>query len=149
MAEEGSRVHLAAADHAELMRLNESFCWELDRGTPEGFGAMFTEDAFYANGLRESRGRAEIIAFARSRSAHGPRTSRHVQSGLRLHRTGEDTAEGLSCCVTWAASALPPIADTAVLLVADFQDRYVRVDGRWLIVERRIVPIFTPRLTHD
>lgn len=130
-------------DHSALARLNEDFCFELDRGTPEGFAALFTEDAFYTHGERQSRGRDAVLAFARSRTAAGPRTSRHVQSGLRLDG-GPVAATGISCCVTWAASASPPIADTAVLLVADFYDTYARVDGRWLFAERRIVPIFTP-----
>ena len=131
-------------DRAALVRLNEDFCFELDRGSPEGFAALFTSDAFYSHGARQSLGRDAVLAFARARIAATPRTSRHVQSGLRLSLGGPDTATGVSCCVTWAASANPPIASTAVLLVADFHDVYARVGGRWLFAERNIVPIFTP-----
>jgi hypothetical protein len=27
-------------------------------------------------------------------------------------------------------------------MVADMEDRFVRVDGRWLVAERRIIPVF-------
>ena len=139
---------MTEADRTALVRLNEDFCFELDRGAPEDFAELFTGDAHYTHGVRESRGREAILAFARSRTAEGPRTSRHVQSGLRVSFDSETTAAGISCCVTWAASEPPPIADTAILLVADFHDRYVRANGRWLFAERHIVPIFTPKITH-
>jgi hypothetical protein len=131
-------------DLLAIEQLNADFCFELDRGTPEGFAALFTAGAFYSHGARESRGRDEILAFARSRTANGPRTSRHIQSGLRITSDGLDRASGVSCCVTFAASAEPPIASTSVLLVADFHDRYVCEEDRWRIGERRIVPIFVP-----
>ena len=136
------------ADRAALVQLNDDFCFELDRGSPEGFTRLFAEDAHYSHGSRASDGRGEILAFARSRTACGPRTSRHVQTGLRLTSIDADRAEGISCCVTWAASTSPPIADTAVLLVADFHDRYVRVGDHWLFARRHIEPIFVPKVAH-
>lgn len=124
-----------------LQRLNDAFCDALDRGTPEEFAALFMPDAYYSNGARVSHGRAEILAFARSRTAHAPRTSRHLQFGLRLGIRSPTRATGISCCVTYAASSLPPIATTAPVLVADFQDLYV-LDGRdWRFLERRILPL--------
>jgi hypothetical protein len=131
-------------DVLAIEQLNGAFCFELDRGTPEGFAALFVEDAFYTHGTRESRGREAILMFARSRTATAPRTARHVPAGLRIMFEGEDSATGISCCTTFAASALPPIASTIPVLVADFQDRYVKHGGAWLFAERRIVPIFTP-----
>lgn len=131
-------------DLLAIERLNSAFCFELDRGTPEGFAALFVEDAYYTHGPRESRGRVEILAFARSRTATAPRTARHVPAGLRVTFQGATDASGISCCTTFAASALPPIASTIPVLVADFQDVYVKRDGNWLFAERLIIPIFTP-----
>lgn len=130
-------------DIVAIERLNAAFCHELDRGTPEGFAALFTDAAFYTHGRRESRGRDEILAFARSRTAAGPRTSRHVQTGLRIELQGADRAAGTSCCTTFAASATPPIASTLPILVADFRDVYALEEGAWRFAERHIVPIFT------
>jgi hypothetical protein len=131
-------------DLLAIERLNQAFCHELDRGTPEGFATLFIEDAFYAHGARESHGRAEILAFARSRTATGPRTSRHVPSGLRVDFIDQAQATGISCCTTFAASALPPIASTIPVLVADFEDQYRYENGIWRFAARRITPIFTP-----
>ena len=131
------------ADLIAIERLNHSFCHELDRGTPEGFAALFVADAFYAHAGRESHGRDAILAFARGRTAAGPRTSRHIPSGLQISFEGSDRATGISCCTTFAASALPPVASTLPILVADFADIYVCRDAVWCFAERRITPIFT------
>ena len=98
------------ADRLAIERLNQDFCHELDRGTPEGFAALFTLDTVYTRGERRSDGRAEVLAFARGRISGGPRTSRHFCSGLRIVFEGEERATGISCCVTYAASAVPPIS---------------------------------------
>jgi hypothetical protein len=130
-------------DEQALARLNDQFCHELDRGTPEGFAALFTEDALYSNGPRISRGRLEILAFAVGRRSGGPRTSRHFASGLRVTLQGADRATGVSCCVAYSAAAEPPVASTAPSLIADFLDLYEKQNGVWLFAQRRIVPIFT------
>ena len=135
------------ADILAIKQLNEDVCHELDRGTPEGFATLFTENAVYTRAARTSCGRSEILSFAKSRRAEGPRTSRHVQSGLRITFQGEDRALGVSCCTTFAASAAPPIVSTVPVLVADFLDVYAREGGVWLLAQRDIVPIFTPACT--
>ena len=128
----------------DIQALNDAFCYELDRGTPEGFAALFTDDARYTHGTRQSRGRAEVLAFARSRTSAGPRTSRHIQSGLRVTLQGATKATGISCCTTFAASADPPIATTLPTLIADFHDVYLLLEDGWRFAERHIVPIFVP-----
>jgi hypothetical protein len=133
-------------DLLAIQKLNEDFCYELDRGTPENFAVLFTEAALYTHGPRTSNGRLEILTFAKSRRAAGPRTSRHLQSGLRIEFEGRGRARGVSCCTTFAASAHPPIASTLPILVADFHDLYALEGDRWLLAERNIVPIFTATL---
>lgn len=135
---------MRADDEAAIAKLNDRFCYELDRGTPEGFAALFTDDVIYTHGARTSHGRAEVLAFARGRRADGPRTSRHFAAGLVITFEAEDRATGLSCCVTYAASMEPPIPTTAPALVADFADVYRKQDGVWRFAERHITPIFTP-----
>ena len=131
-------------DIALIQKLNDDFCYELDRGTPEGFAVLFAEDVIYTRGERKSYGRDEVLAFSIGRTANGPRTARHIASGLRIEFEDENTAKGLSCCVTFAASDAPPIASTRPALVADFHDIYSKETGEWLIKERHIVAIFEP-----
>ena len=131
-----------AEDIILIQKLNDDFCYELDRGTPEGFAALFTEDVIYTRGDRKSYGRDEVLAFAIGRTAKGPRTARHIANGLRIEFENENNAKGLSCCVTFAASAEPPIQSTEAVLVADFHDTYKKTAGKWLFKERHIVAIF-------
>lgn len=132
----------SASDRLAIERLNADFAHELDRGTPEGFVALFTPDALYVRGDRRLVGQKAILRFATDRLSDGPRTSRHVVSGLRVDFQGEEQATGISCCTTFSAAGTPPIASTVPALVADFDDVYVRVDGRWLFRERHILAQF-------
>ena len=56
----------------------------LDHGNVDGLIDLFCEDAIYTHGERRSEGRDEISELFRKREASGSRTSRHINSGLRL-----------------------------------------------------------------
>ena len=129
-------------DHLAIERLCADFAHELDRGTAEGFAALFVQDATYTHGTRVLNGRDALLQFAQNRFANGPRTSRHVVTGLRIDFEGEDSATGISCCTTFSAAGEAPIASTVPAIVADFVDVYRRVDGVWLFAERTIYPAF-------
>lgn len=126
-----------------LEDLNAAFTHHLDHGDIPALVDLFTADALYTNGPRESRGRAAIEALFRQRVAKGPRTSRHIYSGLRIMIESEREATGTSVCLSFAADGLPPLP-AKPFLVGDFVDRYRRDDdGRWRIAERRIERVFT------
>jgi ketosteroid isomerase-like protein len=126
-----------------LEDLNAAFTHHLDHGDIPALVGLFTADALYTNGPRESRGRAAIEALFRQRVAGGPRTSRHIYSGLRFEIESERAATGTSVCLSFAADGLPPLP-AKPFLVGDFVDRYRREDdGQWRIAERRIHRIFT------
>lgn len=129
-------------DRLAIERLNADFSHQLDRGTADGFTALFMPDALYTNGPRILRGHDSIRAFFTSRTAAGPRTSRHVVTGLRIDFDSPDDAHGLSVCTTFSMPGEPEIPFTIPALVADFDDRYVRMNGRWFISVRHIIPIF-------
>ena len=131
-----------AEDLCCIERLNVELCHQLDRGTPTEFAALFMPDARYIFGPRIHEGREAIRGFAEKRSAKGPRTSRHVLTGLRIEFTGPSDATGISICTTYAADGPAPIAGATPTIVADFIDRYARSDGAWLVAERQIKPIF-------
>ena len=129
-------------DRLAIERLNADFGHELDRGTADGFTMLFTPDALYTNGSRILRGHDAIRNFYTSRSSAGPRTSRHVVTGLRIDFDSPADARGLSVCMTFSMPGEPEIPSTMPAIVADFDDRYVRINGGWLISVRHIVPIF-------
>ena len=130
-------------DRLAIERLNADFAHQLDRGTADGFIALFTVDAVYVRGARVLRGRDALKDFYMSRTATAPRTSRHVVTGLRIDFESADRARGISVCTTFSMPGEPEIASTIPASVADFEDSYVRTDGVWLFAARNIVPIFT------
>jgi hypothetical protein len=128
---------------AALEDLNTAFTYCLDHDDIDGLVALFTEDAIYTHGPRRSEGRAAIDELFRRRAASGPRTARHLYSGLRLEIESRTEAKGTSVCMTFAQNGTPPLAPAVPILVADFNDLYAcGEDGRWRIRERHIVRIF-------
>jgi len=124
--------------------LNADFCHFLDGNRIEELVELFTDDARYTHGSRLSLGRAQIHALFTGRSAHGVRTSRHMQTGLRITLRSPVEAEGRSVCLTFACDGPPPISPATPFLVADFIDEYqCGGDGRWRISTRHIERIFT------
>jgi hypothetical protein len=122
--------------------LNAAFTQHLDRGDIESLVDLFCFDALYTHGERESQGRDEIEALLRNRVAKGPRTSRHLYSGLRIEIESPSEATGASVCLSFAADGLPPLP-AKPFLVADFIDRYrLEADGRWRFAERHIERVF-------
>ncbi len=124
--------------------LNVDFCHFLDGNMIEQLVELFTEDARYSHGSRLSCGRDEIRQLFVSRTAERVRTSRHMQTGLRITLRNSEEAEGKSVCLTFAGDGPPSISPATPFLVADFIDEYqCGVDGRWRIRNRHIERIFT------
>ena len=124
-----------------LEELNAAFTHHLDHNEVESLAELFTEDALYTNGPRRSEGRNEIEQLFRRRIAGGPRTSRHIYSGLRFDIESATAATGYSVCLSFAADGEPPLP-AKPFLVADFVDRYRCDDGCWRFAERHIRPAF-------
>jgi len=126
----------------ELEDLNAAFAWHLDHNEIDALADLFTENALYTHGERRSQGRNEIEALFRKRIAGGPRTSRHLYSGLQVSIESASAATGKSVCLSFAADGEPPLP-ARPFLVADFVDRYERGrDGRWRFAERHIHRVF-------
>jgi len=124
--------------------LNTDFCHFLDSNMIEELIGLFTEDARYSHGLRLSCGRSEIHKIFSDRIADGVRTSRHMQTGLKISLHSPEKAECQSVCLTFACDGRPPISPATPFLVADFKDEYqFCADGRWRIRKRHIERVFT------
>lgn len=125
-----------------IENLNAAFAHYLDHNEIESLVDLFTADALYTNGDRRSEGRTEIEALFRNRIAKGPRTSRHLYSGLKIAIESPTQARGTSVCMSFAADGLPPLP-AKPFLVADFVDHYrLCDDGRWRFSRRHINPVF-------
>ena len=123
--------------------LNVDFCHFLDYNKVEELAELFTEDARYSHGSRVSRGREEIRQLFSKRIAGKVRTSRHMQTGLKIILLNSREAQGRSVCLTFASDDPPPVSPATPFLVADFIDEYQRCeDGRWRIRKRHIQRIF-------
>ena len=126
-----------------LSDLNSDFCFYLDHGLVDELVDLFCEDALYTHGQRVSNGREEIARLFEGRRSAQTRTSRHLQTGLRLQIVDPDNAHGQSVCLTFGANEQPPVSPATPYLVADFIDAYRRcADGRWRIRKRHIERIF-------
>ncbi|MCP3889756.1 MAG: nuclear transport factor 2 family protein [Desulfobulbaceae bacterium] len=127
-----------------IATLNVDFCHYLDYNKVDELVDLFTEDASYSHGPRKSRGRDEIRKIFSGRQATGVRTSRHLQTGLKITLLNQQCAEGTSVCLTFACDGAPPVSPATPFLVADFIDQYqYGADGRWRISKRHIERIFT------
>lgn len=123
--------------------LNNDFCYYLDHGKVDELVDLFCEDALYTHGQRTSNGREQVRRLFAPRREAKNRTSRHIQSGLRIEFTDATQATGHSVCLTFGADAPPPIIPATPYLVADFIDEYLKCDdGRWRLRSRHIERIF-------
>ena len=126
-----------------IRAVNADFCFFLDHDEISQLADLFTDDALYTHGSRESHGRSAILELFAARGSAGTRTSRHLQSGLRLQIDSETSATGQSVCMTFGADQSAPIPSTEPHLIADFVDEYRHcADGRWRISRRHIERIF-------
>ena len=125
-----------------LIDLNNAFTHHLDHNNVEQLVDLFAEDALYTHGARRSEGRVAIAELFCNRTAAGPRTARHMSTGLQLNIDSAVRAMGASVCMTFAQDGEPPIGSTVPYLVADFDDVYRLIEGRWYIQERHITRIF-------
>ena len=131
------------AAHQAITDLNNDFCHYLDHGLVDELVDLFCEEALYTHGQRTSNGREEVRRLFEPRRGAKNRTSRHIQSGLRIKIADASRASGRSVCLTFAADAPPPVSPASPYLVADFIDEYRRCnDGRWRIKRRHIERIF-------
>jgi|SRR5580658_2926396 ketosteroid isomerase-like protein len=127
-----------------LQDLNTAFTYFLDHDRIDELADLFTDDALYTHGARESQGRAAIRALFEARRSAGVRTCRHMSTGLMLEIESESSAHGCSVCLTFAYDGAPPVTPATPYLVADFEDRYrLCTDGRWRIAVRHIRRVFT------
>lgn len=129
-------------DRIALEDLNSAFCHLLDHNKVPDLIKLFSKDVIYISGSNRVEGHEQLRQYLEARTANGPRTSRHIYSGLQIAFSSDDKATGHSVCLSFAQNGTPPLPPEP-FMVADFEDVYVRdPTGQWLIAERSIRPVF-------
>jgi hypothetical protein len=132
----------AAQMRQAIEALNAEFAWLIDHRDGVGVADLFTARGVYDMSNRAYRGRTEIAGFYDSRKARGRRAARHVFTNLRLLPESAARATGTVILTLYAYDGDPPYP-TAAILIADYDDIYVREgDGAWRYESRTIVPVF-------
>jgi hypothetical protein len=124
-----------------LHDLVDEFAYLVDFGPAETIADLFAEDGWYGWGEKRSVGRDAIRDTYRQRAARGLRTSRHLNTNLRVSMVGDNEARGRSIWLIFAEDGPPP-HPAVPLLVADVIDAYVRQGGRWLFQSRQLEDVF-------
>ncbi len=132
------------ADRLAIEELNAWFCHCLDTQQYDALVEVLAPDVHYTSGTNVLVGVDAVITQFKARAMQTePRTTRHLQSGLRLQfKANENCAHGQSVAVNYAAHGTAPADQLMPFMVADFTDTYqLREDGQWYIKTRIITPI--------
>jgi len=126
----------------EIYALVVGLWFEIDHEDGAGASAFFTPDASLTFEKATFYGRAEIDAVYAARTQRGPRVSRHLVTNFHLTELEADRAAAVSSLLLFGQDGGPPQPVTDPLLIADVDDTYERLDGRWLISSRKLTHLF-------
>ncbi|WP_326750875.1 nuclear transport factor 2 family protein [Streptomyces hirsutus] len=128
----------------ECRRLMVEYGRRLDHGRGASAADLFTEDGAWRSPTIDAVGREELRAFFARRDALTDRTTRHVVTNIAVDVLDADHARGVSVAVELRDDQGPDglAVDTRPAIAGDYEDEFVRVDGRWLFRERRVVVAF-------
>jgi SnoaL-like protein len=125
----------------EIEQLLAEWAWLIDHGRADEAACLYTPDAEQVIGGVSAVGLEAITDGLRRRAGLTQRTSRHVISNLKLSVTSASIAEGAWILTLYRSD--DSVRPAKPILVADVDDRYQRLSGRWKFRSRRITPIFT------
>ena len=139
-------------DYVQIVNLLNTYWIALDAGDIETYADLFTPDAtfYWAGGVE--RGRAQIhhdLATFGSGAKALPKgaTERlrliHVMGSQRIDFTGPDTAHDVGMWMGFSNNT--PDKSAQVAEFGHYEDKYLKVKGRWYFQERRI---YNERITN-
>lgn len=127
---------------AEIEALVAHFAWLVDHEDGHGVPELFAPDGVYGFEFGAMEGREAIAGFYEWRRSGRPRTSRHVFTNLHLRSSGDGAAAATCVLTLHAADGDPPLPLDPVM-VADYDDEFVRGrDGVWRFARRQVTLVF-------
>jgi uncharacterized protein (TIGR02246 family) len=132
-------------DYVECQRVLYRFVHALDTGDFEAVAATMAEDGVWFRQGERLEGRAAIVSALNKR---GPAVlTRHLVTNIVVESTGPDSAVSRCTVLVFRneAGAPPPVSMDLPRTVSDYEDRFVRRNGRWEIIERRSNRIFAKK----
>jgi SnoaL-like domain len=132
-------------DYVQIVNLLNTYWIALDAGDIDTYAGLFTPDAtiYWAGGIE--RGRDEIHRDMANFGSGAKKVAKdvtergrliHVMGSQRIDFTGPDTAHDVGMWMGFSNQT--PDKSTQVAEFGHYEDRYVKVDGRWYFTERRI-----------
>jgi hypothetical protein len=128
----------------ECTRLMVEYGRRLDHGRGISTAELFTEDGAWRSNTIDAVGQDQLRAFFARREALTDRATRHVVTNIAVDVLDADHAHGVSVAMEIRddQGADGFAVDTRPAIVGDYEDEFVRVDGRWFFQERRVVVVF-------
>jgi hypothetical protein len=132
-------LEIAAADAAAIEELLYHSVWLIDHGQADRAPETLAPDGT-VRGLGEPMDHEGFSAWARARAENTARKTRHLIGNVRLSALPDGRVRGSSTLIVVALEG----GDRPELsFVGDQEDVFVRGDdGAWLIVERKLTPIW-------
>lgn len=131
-------TQIDSTTRVEIEQLVAEHHWLLDHGRADLLHTLYTEDAVSTGPMGTMDGREAIRAWGERRVGQDGGIVRHFSGGTRLSMQ-DGVLHGTTYYLTFRDSSADPLVPASV---GEFQEQYARVDGRWLIRRREIVPIF-------
>lgn len=132
---------MSAEDRAEVEALLAAWAHCIDSGHATEAIGLFTADAEQTLPSGTSKGLDAIRAGLQRRQALTTRTTRHLVSNLLLQPPdGGQRLRGRWVLTLFRSDQAERPA--TIQLVADVEDVYVQVDGRWKVARRTLTPVF-------
>lgn len=130
----GADEILRCADRLDIQEALSRYAIHVDTGDAQRFSQLFTEDcvwAWEAIGLR-IRGRAQVRYLGEMVYRH-TRGAQHAVSNVVIEVRGDSAS-----AISQVAVLLSKTEGIYPVMVGYYEDSLVRVEGRWLIAERRV-----------
>lgn len=125
-------------------RLVLDFARFSDSGEHDRLAALFILDGLYERPDSVGGSYVGRDGILREMNNRAPRTSRHFLSNVVIDVLSAAEATGTAYYLFLTngnpESRLPGLCDPAALFSGSYADRFVKVDGRWLIAHRVLSP---------
>ncbi|MEM7674681.1 MAG: nuclear transport factor 2 family protein [Myxococcota bacterium] len=139
-------IDSALSTEAACRNLISAYAVARDRLDTEAYVALFAEKAEFVFGKNRVVGPAAIGALMQER-AKGALTRHHMTTS-HIEQLDAHHARGISYFMVFsepAKNAQPlPMPSSGPQAVAEYHDRFVKVDGQWLFERREVKLVFVP-----